>query len=71
MKYFYSICTQGFYLDNGMLDAYEAAGTLPGDLNEISEAEYVEFLIHLLAAWAYLTRTAHAFRDCQNWTRWQ
>ena len=35
MKYFYSISTQGFYLDNGMLDAYKAAGSLPADLHEI------------------------------------
>ncbi|QOV70577.1 tail fiber assembly protein [Citrobacter sp. BDA59-3] len=43
MKYFYSISTQGFYLDNGMLDAYEAAGSLPADLQEISEADYLAF----------------------------
>ena len=43
MKYFYSISTQGFYLDNGMLDAYKAAGSLPADLREISEADYLAF----------------------------
>jgi hypothetical protein len=71
MKYFYSISTQGFYLDNGMLDAYKAAGSLPADLQEISEADYLAFLILLMDSRAYLTRTAHAFRDCQNWTRWR
>ncbi|MBS6739891.1 MAG: hypothetical protein KH310_17630 [Enterobacteriaceae bacterium] len=43
MKYFYSISTQGFYLDNIMLDAYKAAGSLPADLQEISEADYLAF----------------------------
>ncbi|MBS6739288.1 MAG: tail fiber assembly protein [Enterobacteriaceae bacterium] len=43
MKYFYSISTQGFYLDNGMLDAYKAAGSLPVDLQEMSEADYLAF----------------------------
>lgn len=42
MKYFYSIKKQGFYPED-MFDAYEAAGSLPDDLKEISEDDYNAF----------------------------
>jgi hypothetical protein len=42
MKYFYSITRRDFTLDDGML-AYEAVGSLPADLQEMSEADYLAF----------------------------
>lgn len=42
MKYFYSLKTHGFY-SNDMLEAYKEAGSLPDDLKEISEEDYLSF----------------------------
>ncbi|WP_075685082.1 tail fiber assembly protein [Serratia marcescens] len=41
-KYKFSATTTGFYPIN-FLDSYEQAGTLPGDLVEVTDAIYAEF----------------------------
>lgn len=42
MKYYYSIKAQGFYPED-MLEAYKKAGSLPDDLLEMSEKDYLAF----------------------------
>lgn len=42
MKYYYSLKTQGFYPAE-MLNEYKEAGSLPDDLKEISEDDYLSF----------------------------
>lgn len=42
MKYYYSLKTQGFYPAE-MLNEYKEAGSLPDDLKEISEEDYLSF----------------------------
>ncbi|WP_312759583.1 tail fiber assembly protein [Pantoea brenneri] len=42
MKIYYSLNSQGFYPEE-MFDDYKAAGSLPDDLNEISQKKYEAF----------------------------